>query len=91
MQLAGFLQCGKGNLHISSIQQLTYTEYDSTLLSMTLYIVYAPDSSSIEWDPPAQLCSTLLSKVVHTRNGCNEVKLVQALCYNPISDQLTCI
>ena len=36
----------------------------------------------------AQLCGTPLSKVVHTRNGRNEVKLVQTLCYNPISDQL---
>ena len=36
----------------------------------------------------AQLCGAPLSKVVHTRNGRNEVKLVQTLCYNPISDQL---
>ena len=36
----------------------------------------------------AQLCGALLSKVVHTCNGRNEVKLVQTLCYNGISDQL---
>ena len=35
-----------------------------------------------------QLCGTPLSKVVHTLHGHRQVKLLQTLCYNPISDQL---
>ena len=35
-----------------------------------------------------QLCGTPPSKVVHTSHGHSQVKLLQTLCYNPISDQL---